>query len=276
MEPEDIFRETACLIDFLMYSDDVDQRTVDNLWVVLINDIRKWKNDADDRDKMLVAGSVFMIARAALLQHSESRFCDGIHDMLDNTLERNFTGFDEQEQKNFLCNIRECSQQLSEWINHYEDADEWLSDEIEKCMKKKSSKAKDEEQAPAFQPTSATFSKGAGVVDGHITLVYRELLREKWISQDTPADDFLEIFSGRTSRKTVMWMRAKGYLRIFISRLLDEELIICPEGYGYQTIASSHFIDIKGNYMTDLDSSYNSKKAKQTMDNIIESIRTTL
>ena len=64
--PEDVFREVAYLLDFILSTQDITQRRVDGLWTLLVNDIRSWKSDAQDEDKLLVAGTIFLIARDAL------------------------------------------------------------------------------------------------------------------------------------------------------------------------------------------------------------------
>ncbi len=83
-----------------------------------------------DHDKRMVAGTVFHIVRAILAQHYDNRYCETISGMLNNTLEQELKGMGAEEQKIFLQRLSEQSPALSEWINNYEDADEWLSDEI--------------------------------------------------------------------------------------------------------------------------------------------------
>lgn len=129
-QPEDVFREVAYMFDYLLSAEGLNQQRVDGLWVLLVNDIRIWKPDVQEADKMLMAGTVFSIVKKILCHHSESRYCETIHDMLDVTIEKELSVPDEQEHQQFLDRLSECSVMLSEWVNQYEDSDEWLSEEI--------------------------------------------------------------------------------------------------------------------------------------------------
>lgn len=132
--PEDVFREVAYMLDYLLTAEDVIQKEIDGLWVLLINDIREWKSDVQDEDKMLFAGTVFIMVKKILCHHCESRYCDTIHDMLDAVIEEKLSIPDDQEHQQFLDRLLECSDMLSEWVNQYEDCDEWLSEEIEMVL----------------------------------------------------------------------------------------------------------------------------------------------
>ncbi len=143
-QPEDLFREVSSLMDFLLYAENVNQRKVDGLWMLLINDIRSWKPDVAEEDKMLMAGTVFTMARSILCHHTESRFRDKIHDMIENTLEKKLKIIDEQEQQEFLDNLSECAVKLDEWINHEDESNEWLSDEIDNVLNPEANAKPDE------------------------------------------------------------------------------------------------------------------------------------
>lgn len=130
VKEEDIFTESAWLLDLLWSMPDITQYQIDLLWDKLFNDCREWQADMSDHDKRMVAGTVFHIVRAALAQHYDSRYCETICGMLICTLERELKGLDVEEQKVFLQRFVEQSPTLSEWINNYEDVDKWLYDEI--------------------------------------------------------------------------------------------------------------------------------------------------
>ena len=130
VKEEDIFLESVWLLDLLWAKPDITQPQVDLLWNKLFNDCREWQADMSDHDKRMVAGTVFQIVRASLAQHYDSHYCETICHMLNCTLERELKGWDVEEQKVFLQRLVEQSPALSEWINNYEEADNWLYDEI--------------------------------------------------------------------------------------------------------------------------------------------------
>lgn len=126
----DIFFEAAWLLDFLICKPGVSLHQVESLWTILLNDIRKWKTDVTDHDKLMVSGTVFMVVRAVLTQHVESIYNETVCDLITQMLEQELSDCDEKEQIVFLERLREQSTALSDWINNYEDTDKWLSDEI--------------------------------------------------------------------------------------------------------------------------------------------------
>lgn len=130
VKEEDIFTESAWLLDLLWSMPDITQHQIDLLWDKLFNDCREWQADMSDHDKRMVAGTVFHIVRAALAQHYDSHYYETICGMLNCTLERELKGLDVEEQKVFLQRLVEQSPALSEWINSHDEADKWLSDEI--------------------------------------------------------------------------------------------------------------------------------------------------
>lgn len=135
IKSEDIFCEVANMLDFLLYTEKkVDQQIIDNLWTLLINDIRDWKADAHDEDKLLVAGSVFMLVREVLCHHCNSFFSDDVCDMLSETLEKEYQNSNKEEEQKFQGNLLESSDKINEWLIGYEAKGIYLSEEIEKAI----------------------------------------------------------------------------------------------------------------------------------------------
>lgn len=133
-QPEDLFREVAYMIDYLLSLQEVNQHIVDGLWVMMVNDIRLWKFDVTNKDKELMAGSVFYVTRKVLGHHAEISFSEKIYDMIGSALEKNLRTTCDDDWKVFLNNLTECSEQLNEWINEYEESESCLSDEIDNII----------------------------------------------------------------------------------------------------------------------------------------------
>lgn len=136
--PEDVFCESARLLDFLLSTPDISQHQVDSLWNLMLLDIRNWKSDATDHDKRMVANTVFLLVRALLTQYYDTHFSETVCDLLENTIGHEWIGFDKQEDKDeyseFSNRLVEQSPILSDWINQYDDADVWLSDQIAEIL----------------------------------------------------------------------------------------------------------------------------------------------
>lgn len=142
---------------------------------------------------------------------------------------------------------------------HDENSEEKKSEPTHKSAKKKDIKT------PVSSKTvlSVTFAK-RDITDAHLTLVYQRLVKENWISPGDNANDFLNLFSGRLCKCKVIWTNAvsKGNLAHLIRTMWLENHISIPEGYGYQTIIESHFVDTDGNYLTNVKGGSKSKKAE--------------
>lgn len=234
---EDVFFESAKMLDFLICKSDINQHQVDSLWTLLLNDIRLWKADVSLRDKQIVAGTVFMLVRATLIQHYETRYCETLPDMLTTTIERELSNRDEkeeQEMEQFLERLNECSPMLSEWIIRYENEEKYLSDQIEETLSKKS--GNDEE----FKPSGKTFSKTSLLTDTLIDIIGQRLTKANKLSASP--DDWRKLFSGIDQQFTLTWLGSEGELRDLFKMLTGEPQYAKPN-HGYQKIIRSHFVD---------------------------------
>ena len=238
----DVFSESARLLDFLLCNPDINQHQMDSLWTMQLNDIRKWKTDATDYDKRMVAGSVFMVVRATLTQYSESAYSETICYLLTNTLERKLEGCDEKEQTEFLELLREQSPALCEWINSYDEADEWLSDQIVDTIRAQKG-GKDD-----FTPSGKTFSKTTLLTEKLIDIIGQRLTLANKLKAGP--DDWRKLFSGIDQQFTITWLGTEGELRDLFMMLTDDGYVTPKR--GYQQILKSHFLDENANLINNL------------------------
>ncbi len=238
----DVFSESARLLDFLLCTPDISQHQMDSLWAMQLNDIRKWKTDATDYDKRMVAGTVFMVVRATLTQYSESAYSETICDLLTSTLERKMEGFDEKEQAEFLELLREQSPTLCEWINSYDESEEWLSDQIADALLAPKD-GKDD-----FKPSGKTFKKTTWLTDTLIDVIGQRLTMANKLSSSP--DDWRKLFSGIDQQFTITWLGTEGELRDLFMMLTDDGYVTPKR--GYQQILKSHFLDENANLFNNL------------------------
>lgn len=239
----DIFYESARLLDFLLCNPEISQRQIDSLWTIQLNDIRKWKNDATDHDKRMVAGTVFMVVRATLTQHFESCYSETISDLLTSTLERKMEGCDEKEQAEFFEVLREQTPVLCEWINSYDESEEWLSDEIADTIRAKKKGGEDD-----YKPSGNTFIKTALLTDTLIDIIGQRLTLANKL-KDSP-DEWRKLFSGIEQQFTMTWLGKGGELRDLFIMLTDKGYVIPKR--GFQQILKSHFLDNEGHRFNNL------------------------
>ena len=234
----DVFCEISSLLDFLMCKPDVSQHQVDSLWILLLNDIRKWKPDVTDNDKRMVAGTIFLVVRATLIQHIESHYREILCNRLTNTIERELNGFDEREQTEFLQRLTDQSQELSEWINNYDDADEWLSNQIADVINSRKNKNDDD-----FKPIGTTFTKTVLLTDKLIDIIGQRLTQANKLNASP--DDWRKLFSGINQQFDMIWLGTEGELRDLFRMLTGKPQYAKPKR-GFQLILKSHFLDQNG------------------------------
>ena len=92
-----------------------------------------------------------------------------------------------------------------------------------------------------------TFSK-RGITDEHLKLLFQQMMEDGWISKESRADYFLELFSGERSECTIIWegKYGKGTLVYFFKHIEFEGLISVPRGFTIPNILMGHFVDKEG------------------------------
>jgi len=242
--PVDVFYESARLLDFLLSKPDISQHQVDSLWNMLVIDVKKWGTNVTDRDKWMVASTVFMVIRATLTQYYETRFSETVSDLLNHTLEQESASFNQHEIEKFYLKLIDQTPELCEWINSYDEADEWLSDQIAATIATKGGK----EEADDFVPSGKTFSKTALLTDKQIDILGQRLARANKLNASP--DDLRKLFSGIDQQFTMTWMGTGGELRDLFKMLTDDGYATPKR--GYQQILKSHFLDEGGNRFKNL------------------------
>ncbi len=246
---EDIFFEVSRTVDFILFKkEDMSQKDINGLWTLLVNDIHDLNPNTDDKTMNLFAGTIFLFAKEIFVHHCENVFREKINDMLSETLENHLGDYyDDKVYKGIIRSLTECSQQLDEWINDYEESDFSLSDEIEDVL---SNVDKPEDKKIDFTPTGQTFTKTTKVTDLQLTLIMQRLAKANRLDPNGSADDWLKLFSGVNSMFTIKWLGTPGELRDLF------KLLTKPKGknktgyvtplYNYQQIVQSHFTDKNG------------------------------
>ena len=283
---EDIFCESAWLMDELVDTDEnIDAISlIRGLWSNVVADIGHWNNGISLADRYLIISTIFRLVSTSLSLHWHSHYSNELREALLTVVEEkcptpkdlhDHQQLDRQQQELFEA-IIPCSEMLSEWVNEYIDNSKtWLTEEIVLALNQhlNTNTPKSESRKADFKPISATFTKSGTVLNANLTLVFQFLVENKWIAQSSDPDAFTDLFLGKSSEKTIIWLKAKGVLRDLFKMLIDEGVITCPDGYTYLQIVSSHFTDKDGNYLTDLNSGYSGKKIQADLSHILVLIK---
>ena len=284
---EDIFCESAWLMDELIDSDeDIDSMSLARgLWSDVVFDIGQWNNGITLADRYLIISTIFRLVALSFSLHWHSRYRDELRDALLSVVDEKRPSpkdlpahqLHERQQEELFEAIIPCSEMLSDWVNEYiENSSLWLTEEIYTALNpsNKIKPLKPESGKADFKPVTATFRKSGTVLNANLTLVFQFLVEKKWIAQSSDPDAFMDLFLGKSSEKTIIWLKAKGVLRDLFKMFVDEGVITCPDGYTYLQIVSSHFTDKEGNYLTDLNSGYSGKKILTDLSHILVLVKT--
>jgi len=280
---EDIFCESAWLMDELIDTTDEDIDAISlahGLWSNVVSDIGQWNNGISLADRYLIISTIFRLVALSFSLHFHSRYSYELRDALLSVVDEKRPSpkdlpdhqLRERQQEELFEAIIPCSEMLNDWVNEYIDTPNlWLTEEIDMVLNPptKIKPLKPESRKTDFNPVTATFIKDGTVLNANITLVFQFLVEKKWIANNSNPDAFLALFSGNTSDKSIVWLKAKGVLHDLFKMLIDENIISCPEGYSYLQIVSSHFTDQEGNFLTDLNSGYTGKKIQTDLSHIL-------
>lgn len=114
--------------------------------------------------------------------------------------------------------------------------------------------------------------RSRGVHDECLKLFYNQLITDGWIDARTKEADFLELFSGVRSEGVIYWAGkyGKGTL-VFLFRYMEMEgLIEYDAAFTLPNILMGHFVDTKGQALTNLDNGdpANDKAGREIQDYI--------
>jgi hypothetical protein len=112
----------------------------------------------------------------------------------------------------------------------------------------------DSGEKPEKPRETMTFGRKGGVTDGHLTLLYRVLVKKGWI--DGNEADFKALFSGKIDEDCgLTWkgMFGKGTLVELFKQCVAEGLVTIADGFTLSAILEGHFKDTNGAWLTGLD-----------------------
>lgn len=258
--PVDVFCESAKLLDFLLCQPEISQYQIDSLWDLLLIDIMKWGTNVTDHNKRMIAGTVFHVVRATLIQYYDTCYSEKICDLLNHTLEREQKECDKQELAQFFQRLMDQSPELCKWINKYDETDEWLSEQIANTIEdesgttaKKKRTAKKEGSGQACRrkvivskPKTLKYYKHGNKSllmkqQERVDIVFKKFGEWGWIDGSTTADDFDSFFEGEPRHCNINWTGSNTILTILLQELLKQPYIEKQTGCAAKSLVEQQF-----------------------------------
>lgn len=112
----------------------------------------------------------------------------------------------------------------------------------------------DPKPADGKLPEQMTFSK-RGITDIHLSFLYKKMVEDGWLTDDTKEANFKALFSGERTSLTITWAGkyGRGTLVYFFQQLELDGLITVPKGFTIPRILMGHVLETNGQFITRLD-----------------------
>jgi len=289
---EDLFLVASEVIDTIFEEPASAPQYLEGLWDNVKIALKKYNSvPPPQEDLNTVCKVLFYVVAATLSLHWKAYYNTELVSLLFQAVDdkRAFDGT--EEQRRIISNLCKHSEGLEEWINEYEDSRDWLTDEIEACLRdnqamepKRKLNSKPEKQHGVEYPV---FSKGSGVTDDHIVALYRLLTTRGWISTQTCLVDFKRLFSGKSNECEIIWTGQDklgsneptslgvSALYVLFKKMADEGLINTgSKANRVGPILEMHFVDTEGHYLTSVSNARKtSEKANAYIERILQTMR---
>jgi len=269
---EDIFCETACLIDELL---DADEETdamslVTGLWSKAVIDISQWSNSVSLSDRYLITSTFFNIIANAFCLHWNHRYSEDFFNALLATVKEKTpkpNNLQEQEQmerqeEELLKTLMPCSTILEDWVNEYIDHPaSSLTEEIDKAIRPQmeviaGKKGKPKADKKPFDPDTYRETFIYNPENMSIEEISIRLKMAFWymqgtlIDSSTHFDTFEALLTGTPLDVKITWIGGTNQLRELFSQLVTKKKILWKPKVGLNQILSARFKKTDGTSFT--------------------------
>lgn len=244
---EDLFVEAANVIDTFFDDPQSTPQYVDSLWDNLKITMKCKEKSAPPQDDLnIVCGVLFYVVAATLSLHWREFFNTEIVEKLYKIVGQKALFLKEGEEKEIINNICCHSEGLEDWINEYEDSNEWLSIEIERCLRRAKPVPTIEKTKEIIKTTFNYNPKGLdrAAVNYRLQEVYNLMTKAELIPIITNMKDFLKIFSGEDATLRIAWIGQDNELHYIISEWIRRGYLPKPKG-GIWIVTAARFYHTK-------------------------------
>ena len=135
---EDLFIEVANVIDAIFDNPSFANEYIEEMWDNLKIELKTRENPAPPQEDLnTVCGVLFYIVAAVLSLHWREYYNTKMVKQLCKIVEQKAIFSKNGEQEEIIKNLCKHAEGLEDWINEYDESEEWLSDEIDFSLKDK-------------------------------------------------------------------------------------------------------------------------------------------
>lgn len=133
---EDLFVEAAIAIDEVFDSPTDAPQYLEDLWDNLKIKLKsRTQPTPTQADLNIVCGVLFYVVAATMSLHWREFYNKEIVGLLRQIVGKKGFCVNEEEQKDIIENLCKHSEGLEVWVNEYEDSEDWITDEIDACLR---------------------------------------------------------------------------------------------------------------------------------------------
>ena len=253
---EDLFVEAATVIDEIFDAPADALQYIEDLWDNLKIKLKgRTQPVPSQTDLNTVCSVLFYVVAATMSLHWREYYNKEIVGLLRQLVEKKGLFIDEDEQKEIIDKLCMNSEGLEAWINEYEDSEEWLTDEIEACLRRRKPEPKEEDSTKKLKDYSKysfeliLSGRLKGKETQMLEWLHGELLDKHFIADydidfegglahlvsDIAGKNkliFNAVFSGKETDYHILWTGTKVELRYFLSQLKGRNVLSWKTGPG--------------------------------------------
>ena len=127
--PEEIFLESAIILDDLLTDLDNSADYVKNLWYQEKVKIKRWEPQAPQDSLDKVVGAIMFVVAGVLCLHWNSVINDDLKDLVLDHARKNMP-IDAEEENRIIDELSRSAEGLDKWLNSYTESEDCLSEDI--------------------------------------------------------------------------------------------------------------------------------------------------
>lgn len=127
--PEEIFLESAIILDDLLNDPDNSADYVKSLWYQEKVKIKRWEPQAPQDSLDKVAGAILCVVAGVLCLHWNSDFNEDLKDQVLELARKNMS-IDADEENRIIDELSRSAEGLDKWLNSYTESEDCLSEDI--------------------------------------------------------------------------------------------------------------------------------------------------
>ena len=241
--PEEVFAESADVIDNIIVERDDLEEYLSLLWDDLLTKIRRWESKAQDAELSMAVSAILYIAAEAVSAVRMQDY-DELAVVLLRLIKAN-AGVSAIEHSRVLNDIAHYQEDVEEWMLNYLDEDTFLTDAIEETIHPKRKGNKTGKTIHDPETITDTFvlniNEDQEIINLRLSLIFRTLKNKGFISANSDQKLVYKLFQGEPIETKIEWTGAIGELKYFFDELLDHHYINKVGSAGQWQMVCAHF-----------------------------------